>query len=68
MVFHYSGSWGSRRAYSFSQNYSDLHAVRSAIADEAFAETFGLFSGGLNPLNGATAESLMSDIMEKRKK
>ncbi len=125
MIFHYSGSWGSRGEYSFSQNYRDLQAVRRKIADEAFAkehridrdnvflaghsvggfltllaardgmdfigfaavapynlsrqaerieagdkdayaETFGLFSGGLNPLNGATAGSLMADIKEKR--
>ncbi|MFA7645195.1 MAG: hypothetical protein WCX92_08370, partial [Thermovirgaceae bacterium] len=33
LVFHYSGSWGSRGSYSFSQNYSDLQAVRSIMAD-----------------------------------
>ncbi len=125
MVFHYSGSWGSRGSYSFSQNYRDLQAVRKAIADEAFArehridrdnvylaghsvggfltllaardgmdfkgfaalapynlgkqaerihggdeeahrETLDLFEGGLRPLSGATAESLMADIMENR--
>jgi len=114
LIFHYSGSWGSRGNYSFSQNYRDVQAVRRVIADkafaeehridrgnvflaghsvggfltllaardgmdfrgfaaiapynlsrqgerteagdkEAYAETFGLFSGGLNPLSGATA-------------
>lgn len=123
LIFHYSGSWGSRGNYSFSQNYRDVQAVRRLIADEAFAkehridrdnvflaghsvggfltllaardgmdfrgfaalapynlsrqaerieagdrdayeETFGLFYGGLNALSGATAESLMSDIIE----
>ena len=37
LVFHYSGSWGSRGSYSFSQNYRDLQAVRSIMADAAFA-------------------------------
>ncbi len=37
LVFHYSGSWGSRGNYSFSRNYEDLKAVRKAIADETFA-------------------------------
>lgn len=126
LIFHYSGSWGSRGNYSFSQNYRDVQAVRRLMADEdfakkhridrdnvflaghsvggfltllaardgmdfrgfaalapynlsrqaerieagdkdAYAETSGLFSGGLNPLSWATAESLMSDIMENRK-
>jgi len=125
MVFHYSGSWGSRGTYSFSQDYIDLQSVRACIADASFAgehridrdnvflaghsvggfltllaardgmdfrgfaavapynlgrqaerieagdrgahaETFDLFKGGLKPLNGATAESLMFDILENR--
>lgn len=125
VIFHYSGSWGSRGTYSFGQAYRDLQAVRLAIEDAAFAqehridrnkvflaghsvggfltllaardemgfqgfaalapynlslqakrieageedarsETFCLFSGGLNPLNGATAESLIAEIIENR--
>ena len=125
LVFHYSGSWGSRGRYSFSQNYRDLQAVRKAISGEAFSryhridrdnvylaghsvggfltmlaardgmdfqgfapiapynlgiqaerihsgneeahrETLDLFEGGLKPLSGATAESLMADIMQNR--
>lgn len=125
MVFHYSGSWGSRGTYSFSQAYSDLQSVRACIADASFAgehridrdnvflaghsvggfltllaardgldfrgfaavapynlgrqaerieagdrdahaETFDLFKGGLKPLSGATAESLMFDTLENR--
>jgi len=125
VIFHYSGSWGSRGTYSFGQAYRDLQAVRLAINDTVFAqehridrnkvflaghsvggfltllaardamdfqgfaalapynlslqasriaageensyaETFGLFSGGLNPLSGATAESLISEIIENR--
>jgi pimeloyl-ACP methyl ester carboxylesterase len=127
VIFHYSGSWGSRGTYSFGQAYRDLQAVRLAIEDAAFAqehridrnkvflaghsvggfltllaardgmdfqgfaalapynlslqacriaageensyaETFGLFSGGLNPLSGATAEELIAEIIENRQK
>lgn len=127
VIFHYSGSWGSRGTYSFGQAYRDLQAVRCAIAAAAFAqehridrnkvflaghsvggfltllaardemdfqgfavlapynlslqakrieageeyarsETFCLFSGGLKPLNGATAELLISEIIENRQK
>ena len=127
LVFHYSGSWGSRGSYSFGQAYRDLQAARSAVGSEAFArehridrsrvylaghsvggfltmlaardqldfvgfaslapynlslqakrieageagvmeETLGLLSGGLNPLSGASAESLFSEVMENREK
>ena len=34
--------------------------------EEAHRETLDLFEGGLKPLNGATAESLMADIMGNR--
>lgn len=125
LVFHYSGSWGSRGSYSFGQAYRDLQAVRSAVGSEAFArehridrnrvylvghsvggfltmlaardqmdfvgfaslapynlslqakrieageagvmeETLDLLSGGLNPLSGASTESLLSEIMGKK--
>ena len=38
VIFHYSGSWGSRGTYSFGQAYRDLQAVRLAIEDAAFAQ------------------------------
>ena len=127
LVFHYSGSWGSRGSYSFGQAYRDLQAIRSAVGGESFArehridrsqiylaghsvggfltmlaardqmdfvgfaslapynlslqakrigaceagareETLDLLSGGLNPLYGASAESLFTEVMENREK
>lgn len=124
VIFHYSGSWGSRGTYSFGQAYEDLRTVRSAMDCEEFASeyridrtgiflaghsvggflsllaardkmdfcafaalapynlslqgqriekspdqyaaAFELFSGGLNPLKGTTAESLVGEIVGKR--
>lgn len=125
VIFHYSGSWGSRGTYSFGQAYRDLQSVHHAISRDAFAqehridrnnvflaghsvggflallaardsmkfrgiaalapynlslqakridagekdaftETSRLFSEGLDPLNGATAESLVTEIIENR--
>jgi pimeloyl-ACP methyl ester carboxylesterase len=36
LIFHYSGSWGSRGNYSFGQAYRDLEAVRRALKEEPF--------------------------------
>ena len=37
LVFHYSGSWGSRGKYAFSRNYEDLKAVRKIMDNDVFA-------------------------------
>ncbi len=45
-----------------------LQADRIEAGDtDACKETFDLFSCGLNPLDGATAESLLAEIRERRK-
>ena len=35
--------------------------------ENAYTETYGLLSGGLNPLHGATAESLIDEVIENRR-
>lgn len=46
-----------------------LQAKRIEAGEEyARSETFCLFTGGLNPLNGATSESLIAEIIEKRQR
>lgn len=125
VIFHYSGSWGSKGSYSFSQDYLDVYNVRTTITKESFSKRFridrdsiylvghsvggfltllaarnsldfrgfaalapynlslqakrinagekgvrdevlSLFSNGLDPLNGATAESLIADIIRNQ--
>lgn len=40
LLFHYSGSWGSRGTYSFTQAFADTKRVCAILHEEAFASKF----------------------------